>query len=349
MVLERVKVLKERGHIHYFTLDKLNFVYSRERNQTYQIDNAIYSNLVSQPSDLSDNDSKTIHELLDQLKRDYKSNISFYTLYISSGGDLKKHEREIKDNSYLFDHSEVVFKTDNDNQIQDAFDEQQLLEFSDYRRHDLFFIKEERISSVSGNMDFNLANMNAIYKVIYDINLPANMKLSEVGQVSGQFALEYSPEREDEIIDFVKNNNVFVNLHSSNLNQSQSFFKYLVDMLKKDNDTNNNIYNYNGISDFLLSGVVFKRTIGISQDNEVELISNNTCNKCWAKNICWVTKSFKFFNVDLKNIEKYNVQCTYIKGLIEHIIVKLRLLENLRKQKLKENYNFDGDEIKLVN
>ncbi len=345
MLKEKLNFLIKNGHIHFFNIDKWNFIYSRDRNQTYQIGNNIYKNLTDD-KELSEAESHELNELLHQINVDVKPIIHMYSLHVLNGYSPQAQTQYIKQKIFTHFKSEVVFY-ELENDIGERMNWSFIDSFKGINKNDLgFFLEENSLPNTVANQKTRIQENVKIY---HNISLLLQEEISEWNKIKGQFRFEYSPSREDDISNLLVNKSSFINLYIRNSASSKSFLGFLLTMLNNDLGINRNIYNFFSIANILISKLVFTRTIDEFNNNVITNASNSVCESCWCRNICWATKSFQFFNIDLFNVSDFKTECNSIKSLVEHIILKLRILESDKVNKVDQPIHFDGGEIKLVN
>jgi hypothetical protein len=100
-----------------------------------------------------------------------------------------------------------------------------------------------------------------------------------------------------------------------------------------------------------------KKSIGLFLESKFNVVSeissyNKTlqsnsrpiCDNCWAKNICWTTKSYLQFDLLPDTVSKETKNCDFIRTQIEYVLIEKSRLQN---QNLE--FNVDGHTLKLVN
>ncbi|MBS1633439.1 MAG: hypothetical protein JST10_12795 [Bacteroidetes bacterium] len=342
LILEKLKFWIQNGRIHFFNIGDSNFLYNRETNFTYKISSEIYSNL----NDYSQLDSKTyqsIRSLFYQFKRDVKPKISFYTLAVLENLRSLNHVARIKKNSFVYNHTELIFYESNNSFNHIPLDELQLI-FKGADNKDLVLISIKNISSLNEVQNHN--QNSTFVKKLYNVSLPNDKESEHISLVNRQMRFEYSQKIEPFLLKLI-NNTTSVNLFVKNKEEVAAFSQFLMSLLNN-SELHKKIYNFTAIVNFIIASLHFQRTIEQFNDGKFTKADNITCNKCWAKNICWTSKSYDFFNIDLFNIKNYSEECRSIQRLIEKIIFNLRSLED-NKIKVKEVFEFEDEEIRLIN
>jgi len=343
MLSEKLKFLQESGRIHLFNIGNLNLLYSRENNSTYQIDNDVFSCL-STAMHSTEQEFFGMDEFFRHLKQDVKPIVNFYTLDILTNINFALHIDKIKLASFTFEQAEIVFK--NFKNRNDEIFSQMNLAFNNLDKNDLIFIKEQYIQdkiflNESSDIDKNTGN------TIYYIDQSVKISDYYESDIPKQIKIEYNYSDEADIYKFLSRND-YLTFYVKNDDQVPLFANFLLATLNDTSGINKKIYNLQTIANFLISHINFTRTIEV-YDSSFSFVKSPTCDKCWAKNVCWVTKTFDHFNVNLLSVNNYVSTCNLIRNLIENVILRLRLIENGKQKKQSNTFEFQGTEIKLIN
>lgn len=346
MVKEKFNFLRQAGRIHFFSIDQQNFVYCRETNQTYQIGNDIYE-FIKTEGESSSRVVDTTLNLYYQIKSDVKPNVALYTLFIVNPYKLDLYAEYINRKSTTFSLSEIIFDESSNNLDEGIFLQitSQLHNF----RNELVLIKEKKVSSLLPSEGNGSSKPLIKYVLDIDIDIDKQLQISSLDNVADRFMLEYTQDREAELLKLVQNSNAIISFYIRSSGETSSFLSFLLNILNTESKISDRIYNLYTIGNFLVANAYVSRTIEVYDNGTFHTKHSNVCDKCWAKNACWSTKSFKLFDINLSEVEQHVMQCDSIRTLIENIILRLRRIENNRKKGKKTVYDFDGIEIKLIN
>ena len=88
----------------------------------------------------------------------------------------------------------------------------------------------------------------------------------------------------------------------------------------------------------------------IDKEKGIVSFKNNTCDRCWAKSICWATKFYWLFDRSPVETIKNGKNCDLIRSIIEQCIDEAGIYSQSNKKNLKElNIKINEFNIKLIN
>lgn len=346
MIVEKIRFLKQCGGINLFDIENMRFLYCRESNYTYQLDDNTYTCLASEEFPNSESRQTTERFFQYSFKRDIKPVVTFYTLKVLNDSKLMSQLQRIAENCFSHTQSEITFVLNG--QFSDNSFKEIMSSCSGIGRSDLVIIKEEELSNFNDKSEENKVESGDMGRLLYYLSSADLNKINYLDKINSPVKIEYNPDRENDLYELVKNSKSKLNFYLREIAYTAQFLSFLINILN-DVELNNKLYNLNSIANYLVSNVVFKRNLEIYANERFSRISTQQCDKCWAKNICWSTQSFELFNINLLEVEKYSDQCYSIKTLVEMVILKVRSVENNRKNKVSDTYDFDEHKIKLIN
>lgn len=357
MISEKIDTLRNNGRIHVFTNGDMNFIYSREKNLTHQVDDNLFSALqgIKTPENISSEEIQSLEELYYNIRHDLKPTISFYSLSILSINNVESNIEEIKEKILKYNQSEMIFS-----EAIDTFNEKIFFKIKsllgDFHRSELIFIKEKKISNVSDIEMISSGSKISSIKQFYNVDLNSGISIKHQlrnfsGNVNGQLKLKYSFKVKGDLYELIQDENINnISFYIVDEENTNSFLTFLLTLLDRNEPIYQKVYNLYAIANYLVAKVVFNRTIEMYECNTFISINNSPiCDRCWAKNICWATKSYSLFNVDLTKVNLHHNECNAIKCLIENVIIHLRKNEKNKVTNIPDTYDFDGFEIKLIN
>lgn len=346
MIVEKLKYLKQNGHIHFFQKNGSNFLYSRENNHTYHVDNDVYECIATKFKSAY-HALKIVDKLFLHIKGDMKPRVDFYTLFVLSSVNIVKFGQRIKKRSYKYFQTEINF-----NEIYDSYAIESFSEISaqlnGIDENDLIFVREKDIAYFDENEKHFLNNIPNV-KLVYNISAQSESIFSNMSQIDGQFKFEYSSKHESDIYKLINDENYYIDLYNNNYGETRQFTNFLMKLLQSEDEIKKNVYIIYAISKFITSPMRFRTEIETYNGNVFSSGKNPTCDKCWAKNICWTTKSFKTFNVNVFESKMHLEECQAIRDVIEKIILNLHKIEKNSRLGKSEIFDFEGLEIKSIN
>lgn len=345
-VFEKLNFLRENGHAHFFNVGDVNFLYNREYNSTYQVDEKVYKSLGTEPEPSSQESEALDMYLYYSFKRDIKPTINLYSLFVLDKSEIESHIQEIKGRCFTYGQSDIIFSERTDTTGEVAIEKiKSLLNLS---KSDLMLIIEKNVSSFDAVIDDSNDYKNGLRNIHY-VNKSQIANGIDIKKILGQTKIEYSAQHENEIYKCIINGKGNISLFIDKEQDLSSFVSFLLALLEDKSGAYRGIFNFNSVINFLISKLNFNRTIETFNNGVFSEVNNIKCDKCWAKNICWSTKTFSSFGIDLFNVDKYKAQCDSIKQLFEQIILKVRTIEKSKKNRANESYDFEGNEVKLIN
>jgi hypothetical protein len=329
---EKLQFRQESGALHFFRLGNKNFIYERAKNLSFLIDDKVFLSLKT--NSLQDKDViNDVEKLLFQINRINTVEARYATVYLPQFPDLiRLKELFIKvladyktaelfyDNGDLSLHSFGIleyqklvdkFTYNGEYQLTLSLDQDKILNMRDLK----YFIGKGLHLAVYGSVEKmfhffgKFKNIKGIFNIVAE-HKDQNIieELLKNTQPGIRYFFQFAGEDKISLSRWVTNQ-MDVSENLPKIANIGAIFSYLY----RDHTT---------IRDF----IVFDPRQGIFHK-----FNNNSCSKCWARHICWATKSYSaFYDYDIGEIGNNANYCNAIRDMVESCIATMHQLEEVK-------------------
>ncbi len=294
-VLDLLHHLEHNGNIHCFRRENTNYLIFKDVNEIFEVSNDLFL-FFRLGNNLPTSSIKEIDVLIAYFKEVKKIERKYLDFHLSYPVNHSLIHKEIVDSLLIYDVVNLYIDVS-----MICLDDIKLflLLNNEYELRIQFIIKTE-----------SFQKSNKWYSNLFFV--PKGCSIEKI--------IQYFLSLPD-AINIINIKDVYINsfLHIKHENSSdKKYYNIFFDdpyLLQNTESLNKTLLKNSLLSQYSIITVVKQ-----GDDNEYNIVNNNTCYKCWAKNICWHSKCFITFGKELtpENIEY--AECKNIKLLIENFI-----------------------------